>query len=79
MALHGIEIKKSHKGRFARDVGKKPGEHITESDIEKGLHSKDPAERKRANFARNARKWKHKGKKKGDGERAEKLYGKRGK
>ena len=76
MALHGIHIKPSHEGRFARDVGKKPGAAITQSDIEKGLHSKDPAERKRANFARNARKWKHGGKKaRGDGERAQRMYG----
>lgn len=74
-----IEIKKSHEGRFHRDVGKKPGEKITDADIEKGLKSKDPAERKRANFARNARKWNHSGKKKAkrsDSERSEKMYGK---
>lgn len=77
MALHGIHIKKSHEGRFHKDVGKKPGEKITSADIEKGLHSKNPAERKRANFARNARKWNHKGKTSG-GDKAEKLYGKKG-
>ena len=75
MALHGIHIKKSHEGRFHKDVGKKAGEKITSSDIEKGLHSKNPAERKRANFARNARKWNHKGKSEGKS-RADKLYGK---
>lgn len=70
-----IDIKPSHKGRFHQDVGKKPGEKITSSDIEKGLHSKNPAERKRANFARNARKWNHSGKK-STGDRAERMYGK---
>jgi len=75
MALHGIDIKPSHKGLFHKDVGKKLGEKITSSDIEKGLHSKNPAERKRANFARNARKWNHKGKSEGTS-RADKLYGK---
>lgn len=81
MALHGIHIKKSHEGRFHKDVGKKAGEKITEADIEKGLHSKNPAERKRANFARNARKWHHgKGKaKRSDGERAERMYSHKGK
>ena len=74
MAFHGIHIKPSHKGLFHKDVGKKAGAAITEKDIEKGLHSKDPAERKRANFARNARKWHHP-KKRTEGERASKVYG----
>jgi hypothetical protein len=73
----GIHIKPSHKGRFARDVGKKPGEKITGADIQKGLNSKNPAERKRANFARNARKWNHKGSRKAEG-RADRMYGKKG-
>lgn len=77
MALHGIHIKKSHEGRFHKDVGKKPGEKITSADIEKGLRSKNPAERKRANFARNARKWNHSGKK-SSSDKADKLYGKKG-
>lgn len=76
MALHGINIKPSHRGRFAHDVGKKAGAKITGADIEKGLASKDPAERKRANFARNARKWSHGAKKKrADDEHAQRLYG----
>ena len=76
MAIH---INPAHKGRFARDVGKKPGEKITSSDIEKGLHSKNPAERKRANFARNARKWHHGGKKSESTSRADRMYGGKGK
>ena len=67
----GIHIKPSHRGRFAKDVGKKPGEKITSADIEKGLHSDSAAERKRANFAKQARKW-SKGKKT-EG-RADRLY-----
>lgn len=70
-----IHIKPSHKGLFHKDVGKSPGAKITSADIQKGLHSKNPAERKRANFARNARKWHH-GKKRTDSDRSEKLYGK---
>jgi len=54
-----IHIKKSHKGLFHKDVGKKQGEHITEADIEKGEHSKSAAVRKRAVFAENARHWHH--------------------
>lgn len=72
MALHGIHIKKSHEGRFARDVGKKPGTPITSKDIAKGKASSDPAERKRATFAANARKW-NKGSK--SQSTSSKLYG----
>jgi hypothetical protein len=73
-----IHINPAHKGRFHRDVGKAPGEKITSADIEKGKHSENPAERKRATFAANARKWHH-GRKHGekDGRRAHKLYGKK--
>lgn len=78
MALHGIHIKKSHEGRFHKDLGKSADEKITSSDIEKGLHSKSAAVRKRANFARNARKWHHgKGPRRKD-ERPERMYGKKG-
>ena len=74
-----IDIKPSHKGLFHKDVGKKPGEKITGGDIRKGLNSSNPAERKRANFARNARKWNHGGKKaaRTGADRAKKLYGKK--
>lgn len=82
MALHGISIKPSHKGLFHKDVGKKPGAKITSADIDKGLASKNPAERKRANFAKNARKWNKGGKaeqgKAKSTDRAERLYGKKG-
>jgi len=54
-----INIKPSHEGRFHRDVGKSVDQPITEADIQQGLHSEDPAVRRRANFARNARKWHH--------------------
>lgn len=73
----GIEINPAHKGRFARDVGKKPGAPITGKDIQKGLSSKSAAERKRANFAKVARTWKHTGRGKAEG-REERLYGKKG-
>lgn len=56
MAIH---IKKSREGEFHRDVGKSPGQKITEADIQKGEHSSNPAERKRAVFAENARHWDH--------------------
>lgn len=55
-----IEIKSSHKGLFHKDVGKKPGARITEADIRKGKESSNPAERRRATFAENAKHWNHK-------------------
>jgi len=47
------------KGAFHRWLGKSEDSPITEADIKKGLASKDPHVRKMANFAKNARKWKH--------------------
>lgn len=47
------------KGSFHKWLGKAEDEPITNADIEKGLKSDDPHVRKMANFARNARKWKH--------------------
>ena len=74
-----IHIKPSHKGLFHKDVGKAPGAPITGADIRKGLASSSPAERKRANFARNAKKWNHSGKAhaRSSSDRAGKLYGKK--
>ena len=49
----GIHIKKKNRGKFTDYWGGK----VTEACIQKGLHSSNPATRKRANFARNARRW----------------------
>lgn len=51
----GIHIKKENKGKFTDYCGGK----VTSSCIAKGKNSSDPAVRKRATFAANARKWKH--------------------
>lgn len=72
-----IDINPAHKGRFARDVGKKPGAKITAADIKKGKASGSPAERKRATFADNARKW-NKGGGGKTSSRADRMYGKKG-
>lgn len=56
----GIHIDPAHKGEFRREVGAKSGKKLTEKQIDKGLNSKSPAERKRANFAKVARTWNHK-------------------
>lgn len=49
----GIHIKKKNRGKFTEYCGGK----VTEECIQKGLNSSNPTTRKRANFARNARKW----------------------
>lgn len=51
-----IHIKKENKGKFTDYCGGK----VTSECIAKGKNSSDPAVRKRATFADNARKWKHK-------------------
>lgn len=52
----GIHIKKKNRGKFTEYCGGK----VTEECITKGKKSKDPKIRKRATFAANARRWKHK-------------------
>jgi hypothetical protein len=59
-----INIKPSHKGLLHKDLGVSSGKKLSVKSEEKAKHSSDPAERKRATFALNARKWNHKGKKK---------------
>lgn len=52
----GIKIKKSRRGLFTEYCG---GE-VTDECINRAKKSKNPKLRKRATFAANARKWKHK-------------------
>ena len=59
-----IHIKKENRGKFTawakkKGMAKKNGK-VSSKAIAAGLKSKDPAVRKRANFARNAKKWRHK-------------------
>ncbi len=54
-----IKIKPSHKGMLHADLGVPAGEKIPAGKLEKASHSSDPAEKKRAVFAENAKKWKH--------------------
>ena len=51
-----LEIK---KGSFHEWLGKDKDEPITDEDIAKGLASDDPHVRKMAQFAKNAKEWKH--------------------
>jgi hypothetical protein len=52
-----ISIKPSHKGLFHKDTGTPKGKPIPLAKIKAKEKSSDPAVRKRAVFADNARKW----------------------
>lgn len=53
----GININPKNKGKFTK-TKQRTGKSTAELK-----HSKNPLTRKRATFAENAKKWKHKGKK----------------
>jgi len=55
----GIRIKPSHKGLLHKNLGVKTGKKIPVEKLEQAKHSKDPAIRKRATFAENAKHWNH--------------------
>ena len=50
---HKIHIKKKNRGSFTRWCGG----NVTEECIRRGKNSSNPAIRKKATFAANARKW----------------------
>jgi len=54
-----IHIKKSHEGLLHKNTGTPASEPIPQSKIEAAKHSSDPAVRKRATFAENAKHWNH--------------------
>ena len=53
----GVHIKPSHRGLLHKDLGVKSGSKIPEAKLKKAEHSKDPAVKKRAVFAENAKHW----------------------
>lgn len=55
----GIHIKPSHKGLLHKDLGVSQGKPIPEGKLKKAMHSSDPAVKKRAVFAENAKHWHH--------------------
>ena len=59
-ASDGINIKPSHKGELHEELGVPAGQKIPASKLQAAAHSSDPAERKRAVFAINAKRWNHK-------------------
>jgi len=54
-----IDIKPSHKGLLHKDLGVAQGKKLSVKSEEEAKHSSNPAERRRATFALNARKWHH--------------------
>jgi hypothetical protein len=54
-----IHIKPENKGKLHRDLGVKPGKKIPVAKMEAAKKGASPAERKRIQFAENARKFKH--------------------
>jgi len=52
-------IKPSHKGRLHKALGVKKGAKIPLAKLQAAKRSKNPARRRQATFALNARKWKH--------------------
>lgn len=58
MAIH---IKKSHKGLLHKDTGTPAGEPIPAAKLAAAKNSSDPAVRRRATFAVNAKHFDHSG------------------
>jgi len=57
----GIHLNQAHKGRLHRDLGVPAGQPIPAGKLAAAKHSADPAVRKRATFAENAKHWHHGG------------------
>lgn len=54
-----ININPANKGKLHSQLGVPPGQKIPLAKLEAAKNSKNPAVRKEANFALNARKFKH--------------------
>lgn len=59
-AKGGIAIKPSHEGLLHKNLGVPVVSPIPSGKLEKATHSSDPAVKKRAIFAENAKHWNHK-------------------
>jgi len=55
-----IHIKEENRGKFTEYCKRKGYKKVTQKCIQEGLRSKNLTTRKRAVFAKNTRKWKHK-------------------
>lgn len=54
-----IRIKPENKGKLHRKLGVPKGEKIPAGKLADALHSKSESLREEAQFAENAKKWKH--------------------
>jgi hypothetical protein len=54
-----IRIKPSHKGLLHKNTGTPANQKIPAAKLAAAKNSPDPAVRKRATFAANAKKWNH--------------------
>lgn len=52
-----ININPEHKGLLHRDTNTPSDQPISEKKLQVAKHSEDPAVRRRANFAENAKHW----------------------
>lgn len=52
-------IKPSHRGRLHAALGVSQGQKISDASLHAALHSKNPHVRQMANFAVNAKSFKH--------------------
>lgn len=59
MENNPIRIKESHKGKFTEWAKRHGYKGVTDAAIEEGLASKLASVRKQAQFALNAKSWKH--------------------
>lgn len=59
MDKNPIHIKESHKGKFTEWAKRHGHKGVTDAAIEEGLASKLVSVRKQAQFALNAKSWKH--------------------
>ena len=55
----GIHINPANKGKLRKATGAKKGANIPVAKLQDLKKNGTPAEKKRANFALNAKKWKH--------------------
>lgn len=57
--MNSIKIKPANKGLLHKKLGVSQAKKIPLNKSEQALKSKSPSLRKEANFARNAKSWKH--------------------
>ena len=57
MSKSGIKINPANKGKLHKALHVPKGEKIPVAKLEKAKSSPNPATRKRANFALNAKRW----------------------